>query len=176
MVDLWQVVLSVAGGVLAALISVAMGAFLSGRIQRRHWARTAQLDYFAQLLSAYSYIYNEFYKWSRTGMRPETEWSGWNNALANLSLAADPVIVQAALVIDGLFWETTDKFKTGLVDRKSWPQHRDRLEQAHVAFINCCRGNLGVARGLISTTIAREVRSEIEGVKRSIGGDAQAPS
>jgi hypothetical protein len=162
MTDIWKVALSAGGGIVVALLSVSLGAILAGRSQHKHWARTAQIQYVTELLTAYSYVYNEFYKWAKSGNRPDTDWSVWNSALAKLSLTGDPILVQAALAIDRLFWATSDKFISGAISGRDWLTYRVILEESQVSLINQCRLKFGAFRAPIFSTVAQDVRANIE--------------
>jgi hypothetical protein len=150
------------GGTVVALISVSLGAILAGRNQQKHWARTAQIQYVTEVLTAYSYVYNEFYKWAKSGSRPDTDWSVWNGALAKLSLAGDPALVAAAKAIDCVFWQTSEKFVNGSIHGSDWLAYRTMLEERQVNLINQCRLQFGAFRTPISTTIANDTRANVE--------------
>lgn len=170
MTSYWQVAFSAAGGVVAALTGVGFGAALGARNQRSHWARGAQLDAVAQALSEYAYIYHKYHEWFRDGTKPEINWVGWNNALAILSVTADPRIFDAAEAVDGLFWIVSDDLNRRSGD---WVTHRQRLEAAHTHLVNLCRRHLFGSNQAVRSVISESGRTEYEASKASGPRDSQ---
>jgi hypothetical protein len=162
MTSYWQVAFSAAGGVVAALTGVGVGAALGARNQRSQWTRGAQLDAVAQALAEYAYIYHKFYEWSRDSAKPEINWVAWNNALAILSVTADSRIFDAAEAVDSLFWTVSDDLKKGSGD---WATHRQHLEVAHTRLVNLCRRHLIGSNQAVRSVISERGRAEYEARK-----------
>jgi hypothetical protein len=61
----------------------------------------------------------------------------WNEALAQISLVADPSVVEAAGDIDEVFWRHSDLIDRGEVqDETAWVAAVGLMEAARLAFVN----------------------------------------
>jgi hypothetical protein len=86
----WLAVISSASG----LVGVTLGAALTGRVQRRQWARGTQVDACAGIVVESTRVQLALRRQWRNADR--VDWVPWNEALAQISLVADPSVVEAA--------------------------------------------------------------------------------
>lgn len=134
----WQILISTAGAGSASLAGVAVGAALSSRSQRRHWARDKQID-------ACKAIVVESTR-AQIGLRQTltggdaVDWAGWNEALAFTWLVCSPDVAHAARLMDEVFWRYGARIKDKqLIGEEAWGQARDAMEKARLMFINVAR-------------------------------------
>ncbi len=151
----WDLVVSAAGGILAALLGVIVGGVISNRAQQQQWSLTSQTEACVVVLREYTRVTMAFSRVSLDRLNREYrdrlqelgtpfDWAPWNQALAAVNLIAAPDIVAAAHRIDALFWQASQRVWRGeLDDPTDWFQVRDMLEEARLNFVNIARRQLG---------------------------------
>ena len=104
---MWLAVISSASG----LIGVGLGAFLTGRVQKRQWARGQQIDACAAIVVKSTRVQLALQRqWKH---QERVDWVPWNEALARISLVADRAVVDAAGDVDEVFWRHSDRIDRG---------------------------------------------------------------
>ncbi|HET6295298.1 MAG TPA: hypothetical protein VFG33_18075 [Kribbella sp.] len=130
----WLAVISSASG----LAGVTLGAALTGRAQRRQWARGKQIDACAAIVVESTRVQLALRRQWRHAER--VDWVPWNEALAAISLVAAPTVVGAAGDVDELFWRHSDLIDRGdLNDEAAWVAASGLMERARLAFINATK-------------------------------------
>lgn len=149
----WETVISTAAGVLATLLGVAVGGWISNRGQSRAWSRSVLADACAALLQEQATTYMALVRW-RSKEPERVDWAGWNAALARVQLVGSPSIVEAALGLDSAFW----RFSAGIrenVDEVGWRQLRDEVEKRRLAFVNAARMQLSPSAATLRRLVGK---------------------
>jgi hypothetical protein len=112
---LWPAIISS----VSALLGVAIGGFLTARVQKRQWARGQQIEACAAIVVESTRVQ----LWLRGQWKHDqrVDWVPWNEALAKISLVADRAVVEAAGEIDAVFWQQSDRIDGGeITDEAAW--------------------------------------------------------
>lgn len=149
-----SVIIPVAGGIIATLLGVLLGAVLTRRAQERYWLRDRQVDACLGIMRESNRVQFALRSAWREGTRPD--WVPWNEALAVLTLVTRPELVSSAQQIDGSFWEANRKINSGeITSEEQWAQLRVTIEDARLNFINLARRQLADRREPVSRLAAR---------------------
>jgi hypothetical protein len=138
-----DVVVSTAGGVLAALAGVLAGGAVSNRSQTRQWLRAEQVRACADVLRESTKVLLELERASRKNRKQDVSWGPWNEVLATISIVGDQSIVDAAVRIDECFWPSSKKVDSLNVTDDEWLAIRNEIESRRLEFINTTRRVLG---------------------------------
>lgn len=149
----WLAVVSSASG----LAGVTLGAALTGRVQRRHWAMSRQVDACTAIVVESTRVQLALRRQWRHGER--VDWVPWNDALAEISLVADPAVVDAAGDVDREFWRHSDLIERGeLNDEAAWVAASGVMEAARIGFVNAAKKHvIGSGKRLEQLPIRRPV-------------------
>ena len=122
----------------SALLGVAMGGFLTARVQKRQWARAQQIEACAAIVVESTRVQLLLRgQWKRD---ERVDWVPWNEALAKISLVADRAVVEAAGEMDAVFWRHSDRIDRGEVtDETAWFEATEPMEAARLAFVNTAK-------------------------------------
>jgi hypothetical protein len=148
---LWPAIISS----VSALLGVAMGGFLTARVQKRQWARGQQIEACAAIVVESTRVQLSLRGQWKHGQR--VDWVSWNEALAKVSLVADRSVVEAAGEIDAVFWRHSDRIDRGeITDEAAWFAATEPMEAARLAFVNTAKHHvLGSADRLDRLPIRR---------------------
>lgn len=149
----WETALSTAAGVLATLLAVAVGGWISNRGQNRAWSRTVLADACAVLLQEQATTYMALVRWRSKDLE-RVDWAGWNAALARVQLVAPSNIVEAALGLDTAIWRFSGGIREN-VDELGWCQLRDDVENRRLAFVNAARGHLSPSAAALRRLVGK---------------------
>jgi hypothetical protein len=141
----WDVAVPTASGVLATLLGVLVGGVVTSRAQRRHWQLTSQVEACAGILRECAKIYHELAQANHERRRGRLglDWPPWNQALAVANLVTDNQIVAAAHRLDAAIWVMSIQIARGeLDDEDAWTGAVNRVEAAHLDFVNTARSQL----------------------------------
>lgn len=131
---LWPAIISSA----SALFGVAMGGFLTARVQRRQWARGQQVEACAAIVVESTRVQLSLRGQWKHGQR--VDWVPWNEALAKISLVANRAVVEAAGDVDAVFWQHSDRIDRGEVaDEAAWFAATEPMEAVRLAFVNVAK-------------------------------------
>lgn len=134
MAALWLAIVSSLSG----LIGVTLGAFLTAWVQRRQWARGKQVDACTAIVVESTRVQLALRQQWKHKVR--VDWLPWNEALAGISLAGDPTVVDAAGDIDEVFWRHSDRIDRGEIkDEAAWFAATGPMEAARLAFVNIAK-------------------------------------
>jgi hypothetical protein len=139
----------------SALLGVAMGGFLTARVQKRQWARGQQIEACAAIVVESTRVQLSLRGQWKHDQR--VDWVPWNEALARISLVADRAVVEAAGEIDAVFWRHSDRIdRDEITDEAAWFAATERMEAARLAFVNTAKRHvLGSADRLDRLPIRR---------------------
>lgn len=151
---LWPAIISSA----SALLGVAIGGFLTARVQKRQWARGQQIEACAAIVVESTRVQLSMRGQWKHDQR--VDWVPWNEALAKISLVASRAVVEAAGEIDAVFWEQSDRSDRGeITDEEAWFAATEPMEAARLAFVNTAKRHvLGSADRLDRLPIRRPTR------------------
>ncbi|WP_433220200.1 hypothetical protein ACQP00_17315 [Dactylosporangium sp. CS-047395] len=150
---LWPALISSA----SALVGVAMGGLLTARVQRRQWARGQQIEACIAVVVESTRVHLALRgQWKDAG---RVDWVAWNEALARISLVAEPAVVEAAGDVDAAFWECSDRIdRAEMADETAWLAAAERMEAARLAFTNVAKRHvLGATQRLERLPIRRPI-------------------
>ena len=134
---LWPALISSASG----LAGVSLGAALAARIQHQQWTRGKQVEACAAVVVESTRVQLALRRWWKRG--DPVDWVAWNEALAQISLVSDPAVVEAAGVVDEVFWKQSERIERGEVaDEAQWFATTSRMEAARLAFVNIAKGHV----------------------------------
>jgi hypothetical protein len=139
----------------SALLGVAVGGFLTARVQKRQWARSQQIEACAVIVVESTRVQPSLRGQWKHDQR--VDWVPWNEALAKISLVADRAVVEAAGEVDAVFWRHSDRIDRGEVtDEAAWFEATEPMEAARLAFVNTAKRHvLGSADRLDRLPIRR---------------------
>jgi hypothetical protein len=138
-----DVIVSAAGGVLAALAGVVVGGALGSRSQSRQWFRDQQVQACADILRESTKVLSEFEQASGKHRPIKVDWNPWNEALAIISIVAEREVTDAANRVDEFFWTTSLEIGDLRVAGKRWFELRREAESRRLEFINISRRVIG---------------------------------
>jgi hypothetical protein len=150
-----DVIVSAAGGVLAALAGVLVGGALGSRSQTRQWFRDQQVQACADILRESTKILAEFEQASGKHRRVEVDWNPWNGSLATISIVAEREVIDSANRIDEFFWTTSVEIDDLKVTDKRWFELRGEAESRRLEFVNISRRVLGRSGPSIGQILGR---------------------
>ena len=131
---LWPAIISS----VSALLGVAMGGFLTARVQKRQWARGQQIEACAAIVVESTRVQLSLRGQWKHDQR--VDWVSWNEALAKISLVADRAVVEAAGETDAVFWRHSDRIDRGeITDEAAWFAATEPMEAARLAFVNTAK-------------------------------------
>ena len=138
MITWWPLIVSSAGGVVATLLGVIVGALLTSRSQTGQWIRDKQAAACTAVIEESTAMQLALLREQRHGTR--ADWTAWNQALAGIWLVSLPEITEAAAEVDRVFWRSGARIKAGSVsDGDTWATERQQMERARLNFINVAR-------------------------------------
>lgn len=139
----------------SALLGVAVGGFLTARIQKRQWARDQQIEACAAIVVESTRVQLSLRGQWKHDQR--VDWVPWNEALAKISLVADRAVVEAAGEVDAVFWQHSDRIDRGeITNEATWFAATEPMEAARLAFVNTAKRHvLGSADRLDRLPIRR---------------------
>jgi hypothetical protein len=137
-----DVLVSVAGGVLAALLGVIVGAVLARRAQFEQWVRDRQVEACVSVLRESTKAQIGLLRLYR-GEAGRPDWAPWNEAMAVIQLAGSSEMAVEVHKMDKLFWESNSSIEHGQVTNdEAWAAIRDAMEDARLKFTNVARRKL----------------------------------
>jgi hypothetical protein len=139
----------------SALLGVAMGGFLTARVQKRQWARSQQIEACAAIVVESTRVQLALRgQWKHDS---RVDWLPWNEVLAKISLVADRAVVEAAADMDAVFWQHSDHIDRGeITDEAAWFAATEPMEAARLTFVNTAKHHvLGSADRLDRLPIRR---------------------
>jgi hypothetical protein len=138
-----DVIVSAAGGVLAALAGVLVGGALGSRSQTRQWFREQQVQACADILRESTKILAEFEQASDKHRHIKVDWNPWNESLAIISIVAEREVIDSANRIDEFFWTASLEIDDRKITDERWFALRREAESRRLEFVNTSRQVLG---------------------------------
>lgn len=153
------------GGILAALLGVALGAILTSRSQNSSWTRDRQLEAYTAIIRESTRAQLELRDQLRQRVT-RVDWMPWNEALALIGLLGTPELVHLAQEMDSAMWRASSAVNSGRqVTEEFWVELREPLEATRLAFLNAARRTVAkdaaVIERLTSRPPLKEVRARI---------------
>jgi hypothetical protein len=140
-----DVLVLVAGGVLATLLGVVIGAVLARRAQIAQWSRDRQVEACVSILRASTRAQVDLLRRYR-GEAGRLDWAPWNEAMAVIQLVGHRDMATEVTKMDELFWRCNDRIEHGEVTNpEAWVAIRDTIEAARLKFANVARNRLAVS-------------------------------
>jgi hypothetical protein len=137
-----DVLVSVAGGILAALLGVVVGAVLARRAQFEQWSRDRQVDACVSILRESTKAQIGLLRLYR-GEAGRPDWAPWNEAMAVIQLVGRSEMAVEVRKMDKVFWESNRSIEHGEVTNdEAWAAIRDAMEGARLKFTNAARSKL----------------------------------
>jgi hypothetical protein len=137
-----DVLVPVAGGVLATLLGVVVGAVLARRAQFEQWSRDRQVEACVSILRESTGAQIGLLRLYR-GEAGRPDWAPWNEAMAVIQLVGDKDMATKVREMDRVFFESNASIERGEVANDvAWAAIRDEMERARLGFTNVARRKL----------------------------------
>jgi hypothetical protein len=137
-----DVLLPVAGGVLATLLGVVVGAVLARRAQIAQWSRDRQAEARVSILRESTRAQISLLRLYR-GEAGQPDWAPWNEAMAVIQLVGHSDMAAAVHRIDEVFWRSNFSIEHAKVTNdEAWAAIPYAMEADRLGFTNVARRRL----------------------------------
>ena len=137
-----DVLAPVAGGMLATLLGVVLGAVLARRAQVAQWSRDRQVEACVSILRESTRAQIGLLRLYR-GEAGRPDWAAWNEAMAIIQLVGHSGMAAAVHRMDEVFWRSSFSIEHGeITGDEAWAALRDAMEAVRLEFTNVARRRL----------------------------------
>jgi hypothetical protein len=137
-----DVLVPVAGGVLATLLGVVVGAVLARQAQFEQWSRDRQVEACVSILRESTRAQIGLLRLYR-GEAGRPDWAPWNEAMVVIQLVGDKDMSAKVHEMDKVFFESIASIERGDVTTDEvWATIRNDMERARLKFTNVARRKL----------------------------------
>lgn len=144
MSGLWTTLISLIGGVAAAILGVVVGGMVTRKAQSEQWLRDAQMATYAKFLQAYAHVEEELRTAYFSSLPVDVDWASYSAALTSLSLVAGTELSNSARELAEAMAAYGEFVQANAPDLDKERALRQRLAEAQVVFVNTARGSLGL--------------------------------
>jgi hypothetical protein len=140
----WATVVSLVGGVAAAILGVVVGGMVTRRAQNEQWLRDTQTETYAKFLQAYARVEEQLRSSYFMEQSANVDWSSYSASLTSLSLIASEDVSAIAAKLAEAMANYAEFIETREPHTDKERALRQTLAQTQIMFVNAARQTLGL--------------------------------